>query len=41
MGVHQTHEPSSDPNIGSLSLPHIITGSLVTKLQYIQENEYI
>ena len=30
--VHKTHKPSSYPN-------HIITGSLVTKLQYIQEIE--
>ena len=29
----QTREPSSDPNRGSLSLPHINNCSLVTKLK--------
>ena len=30
-------EASSDPNQGSLSLPHTITGTLVTKLYYFHE----
>ena len=33
--VHKMHEPSSDPNRGSLRLPRKITGSLVTQLHYI------
>ena len=35
--VHKMCDPTSDPNRGNFSLPHMITGNLVTKLHYFHE----